>query len=207
MKKFLVITLGIILVSQNFLNAQVNRSKLLNGKIGISFSSFGSNDVIRFQSPHGGASYKGDGFFTIGATYLYPLNKWLEIETGLEYSKHNIIIDTNLPPHMENTSIKANFSLINIPVSLRVNFLNYFFVNGGLLLDVDVSKDRPIDGQTGVGAFLGAAVKYDFKNGISLFMNPYSKVHSIIPFVDTEHHQRAVEYGIRVGITYSLGHR
>ncbi|MCZ2102114.1 MAG: hypothetical protein LC107_11315 [Chitinophagales bacterium] len=204
MKKAIFIILSILIINQNLLVAQEQAPKLSAGKIGISFSSFGDNDVFRYKEFEGAASYNSDYFFTIGINYLYPINRWLEAETGVEYSKHSIIIRTNLPPGMNNASQKANLALINVPISLRANFLNYFFVNGGLMVDIDASTNSPIDTQTGIGALLGIAVKYDFKNGLSAFVNPYSKIHALIPFSDTNYHQRIWENGIRIGITYHL---
>jgi hypothetical protein len=204
MKRTIFITLFILLINQSFLIAQENDTKLSASKIGITFSSFGTNDVFRFDELDGAASYNSDYFYTIGITYLHSLNKWMEAETGIEYSKHNIIIEPNLPPDMDNSSRKANFSLINVPVTLRANFFKYFFINGGMIVDIDASTNSPIDNQTGIGALLGLSAKYDFKSGLSVFVNPYTKIHSLIPFSDTKYHQRVWENGIRVGVTYDL---
>lgn len=151
-----------MIFNQSFLVAQENETKLSTNKIGITFSSFGGNDVFRSDELVGAASYNSDYFFTIGIIYLHPINKWLEAETGIEYAKHNIIIEPNLPPDMENSSRKANFSLINVPIALRANFLKYFFVNGGLIVDIDASTNSPIDNQTGIGALLRCISKIRF---------------------------------------------
>ena len=204
MKRTILITLSVLFITPSFLIAQDNETKLRANKIGITFSSFGENEVFRSDQLDGAASYDSDYFFTLGINYVLPLNKWLEAETGIEYSKHNIIIEPNLPPDMDNSSRKANFSLINFPVTLRANFLKYFFVNGGLIVDIDASTNSPIDNQTGIGAVFGISAKYNFKNGVSAFFNPYTKIHSLIPLSDTEYHQRIWEKGIRVGIAYDL---
>ena len=184
--------------------AHENVHKIKNGKIGIAFSSFGTNDVVRFKVLDGDASYKGDDFRILGISYIYTLNKWLEAETGIEYSKHNIIINPNVPPDADDSPRKADFSLINIPLTLRVNFLKYFIVNGGLIVDFDGSSDSSIDNQTGIGMLLGVSIKYDFDSGVSAFINPYTKLHSLIPFQAREYHQRVLENGIRIGLTYDL---
>jgi len=204
MKRIVFITISILLINQSWIIAQENETKLGNNKIGITFSSFGKNDVFRFDELDGAASYNSDYFFTIGFNYHHPLNKWLEAETGIEYSQHNIIIEPNLSPGMDNSMRKANFSLINIPATLKASFLKYFFVNGGLIVDIDASTNSPIDNQTGIGSILGLSVKYDFKNDISAFINPYTKIHSLIPFADMKYHQRIWENGIRAGITYDI---
>lgn len=204
MNRAIFILLFLLLINQSFISAQENDQKTRNGKIGIAFSSFGPNDVFRFKTLDGAAAYDSDYFYTLGITYIYPLNNWLEAETGIEFSAHHIIIKPNLPPDMDNSPREANFSLINIPVSLRANFLKYFFINGGLMLDIDPSLSSPIDNQTGIGVLLGVSVKYEFDSGISVFVNPYSKIHSLIPFADIINHQRILENGIRIGLTYDL---
>jgi len=203
MKKQIFI-LALSLINLHFIIAQENDSKIKNGKIGVTFSSFGENYVIRFEEPLGAASYNSDYFYTIGMTYVLPLQKWLEAETGLEYSKHSIIIQPDLPPNMDVTSRKEKISLVNIPITLRANFLKYFFVNGGLFIDIDSSINSPIDNQTGIGAIVGISAKYDFDFGISVFVNPYTKIHSLLPFQLERYPQRILESGVRIGLTYDL---
>ena len=204
MKKTIFIIVFLLLTNQVLLNAQEKTTKSIDGKVGITFSSFGDNDVFRSDELEGAASYDSDNFYTLGISYVYGLSKWLEIETSIEYSKHNIIINPNLTPDMDNLPRNANFSLINVPVTLRAGFLKYFFINGGLIIDIDASKNSPIDNQTGFGTILGLAIKYDFDFGISAFVNPYTKIHSLIPFADNDYHQRIWENGFRIGITYDL---
>jgi len=107
-------------------------------------------------------------------------------------------------PPMEYPPYSAKFSLINIPVTLRVNFLKYFFINGGILFDIDSSASSPIDSQTGIGSILGLGIKCDFKSGLSVFANPYLKAHSMIPFSSGDNHQRLMESGFRFGLMYQL---
>lgn len=184
--------------------AQKTEGKSQKGKIGITFSSFGENDVFRKESLMGEASYNSDKFYIIGINYIYKLNNTFDFETGIEYAKHQIIIDPFDPPYDEAPSHGAQFSLINIPLSIRVNFLKYCFVNGGLILDIDPTVSSPIDSQDGIGAILGLGLKYDSKYGVSAFVNPYIKPHSLISFSGIENHQRVMESGFRFGLMYRL---
>lgn len=205
MKNKLVIILSILMSYVAITQAQNEHNKR-QGHVGISYASFGQNDVYRSEELIGSASYNSDHFFTIGLNYIHPITAWLETETGIEYSKHSIIIRPNLPPDMDNSPFDAQFSLINIPFMLRVNFFKYFFINGGALLDIDTSPNSPIDEQTGLGFMYGAAIKYDFKKGVSIYVNSYTKMHSIIPFSGNDHHQKIWENGVRIGISYDLAH-
>ncbi len=195
----------LLLFNLNFLFAQENSTLAKSGKIGLTFASFGENNVVRFTRLTGDAGYSSDYFYTFGIAYIHPINQWLEAEAGFEYAKHGIIIKPNLPPDMDDSPKKGSFALVNIPLALRANFLKYFFVNGGLFLGIDGSIDSPVHSQTGIGALLGIAVKYDFANGVSAFINPYAKMHSLIPFTLEKYPQRVSESGIRIGISYDLG--
>ena len=81
---------------------------------------------------------------------------------------------------MDRPPFDKDFSLINIPITVRANFLNYFFANGGLLLDFDVDTSSPV--ASGMGAILGIGSQYEFNNGIGLFVNPYAKTHALLTF-------------------------
>ncbi|MGE4290060.1 MAG: hypothetical protein AB7E36_15350 [Salinivirgaceae bacterium] len=204
MRHSFLVLVSFLLINQ-YATAQENTTGLVNGKFGLTFSSFGENQVFRFSEYDGAPAYESDYFRALGISWVYPVNTWLEFETGFEYAEHHIIINPNLPPDSENYSRPAEFALINVPFALRANFLKYFFINGGLLLDIDASSNSSIDNQTGLGTLLGIAVKYDFSFGLTAFVNPYFKIHSIIPFQDAEHHQRVWENGVRLGLTYDFG--
>lgn len=183
-----------------FISAQ---KEIGNKQIGISFSSFGINEPVYFTSLDGTGGYSSKSFYTFGLNYIHPLNKWLNIETGVEYAKHTITITPSTPPEWDNP-YNASFSLVNIPITVRANFWDYFFINGGLLLGIDASSSSPIHSQSGIGAILGIGAQYQFNNGVGLFINPYSKAHTLIPFSSKKYHQRLMELGVRIGLTYSF---
>jgi hypothetical protein len=175
------------------------------GQLGITFSALSDNGVARFRSMEDDSSTDAGKSFTYGISYLKPLNKWLDIETGLEYlscpvEKRIIYIG---PTTGLFTSQRATLSMLSIPVTVRANFLKYFFVNAGFLLDIDVSSNSIINSQSGLGSLLGLGLKYDFKNGISVFVNPYSKIH-LFPLTFERDQQHFMESGVRFGIAYKL---
>lgn len=204
MKKSILFLFCILFIASFSLFAQKNEGETHKGQVGITFSSFGENDVIRSQDLIGGPSYSGDKFYTLGINYIYKLNNTFDIETGVEYSHHKIIIHPGVLPGSVNPPYGASFSLIDIPVTLRVNFLKYCFINGGILLDIDSETSSPIDTQTGIGSVLGLGIKYDFKSGFTVFANPYYKMHSLVPFSSGDNHQKLMESGFRFGLMYTL---
>jgi len=173
-------------------------------QFGLTFSSFGSNDLVSFQKMDGGPGYRSAGFESFGINYIYKLNRTIDFETGIEYSGYKIVVEPNLPLIYGGTSYSAKFSLIQIPATVRVNFLNYFFVNGGVFLDIGASSSKLDANQNGIGANLGLGLKFDLNNRLSLFVNPYAKIHSLMPFTSTLDHGRLYESGFRFGIMVRL---
>lgn len=194
----------ILVIHFFFVFAIAVHSQNIQSQLGISYSSFGANDMIYFQQLDGAGSYQSDYFYTLGIHYLQNFNTKWSIESGLEYSFHKIAVKPNVYPYMHDTAIVAHFSLISIPITLRLNLTKYFFVNGGLFLDMNTRIMRDIDTQTGMGGMLGLGFGYDLQCGISTFVNPYLKVHSLLPFFSDNHPLRLLETGFRFGIMYRL---
>jgi hypothetical protein len=174
-------------------------------RLGVTFSSFGENDIVRINGNEliGGPSYYGKGFYTLGFDYIQSVGKlrWLEFETGVEFSRHKIEIKP--APFIDASPRNEDFSVLTIPLTLRVNFLRYLFINGGVMVNFD-GGSMPIDSQTGLGSLFGAGLKYDFKSGLGLFVNPYARFHSLVPLEREDNRQQVLESGFRFGIVYTL---
>ncbi len=205
MRKKLTLTIFLLFACIVFTIAQDASYEKSPGRIGISYSSFGDNDVFISADVDGAASYNCKHFFNIEINYSYDLTKWLETEFGIGYTKQSVISLPGDDPGYEYTSTKGNFSLIDIPITLKADFFRFFFVNGGALLDIDASLNSPIDNQSGLGFIVGVGAKYKFRKGISLFVNPYTKVHSVLAFGTYKYHERLWENGWRFGVSFDLG--
>jgi len=201
MKIKLIIFTVIILFSIS-LQAQESNEHKRKGKIGITFSSFGESDVFRIAGLDGEASYLGDNYYALGISYVRSISHWLELETGLEYSRHTIIITPAFNPNIDISSRETKLSIISTPLMLRANFLKFFFINGGLFLDIDTSISSSVDSQTGIGTMFGIATKYDFNFGASIFLNPYVKFHSLGSFSMGGNQQKLLESGVRIGFAF-----
>jgi len=176
-----------------------------NQKVGITFSSFGENDVIRFNELDGAAYYEGENFYTLGIQYTCSIKKWLALESGLELAQHDVTIHPVYIPGADLSTGEGDFMLITVPVTLKASIFKYLFINGGVILDMDISTNSPIDSQTGLGPMAGVGLQYEFNFGASVFLNPYLRIHSLLPFADIENHQRVWENGFRFGILYHVG--
>lgn len=198
------ILFSVLSLWQSHLHAQ---STFLNSKgaIGITYSGLGGNQAFYFESLDGAGSYSGKGYHSFGITYIRPLTKSIDLETGISYSKYkyrfsNASLGADAPEPYKVTN-----AVIDIPVTVRWNFLQYLFLNGGLLLGIDADKEDHLDSQTGIGAMIGIGAKYDLKNiPVGVFVNPYYKIHSLIPFTMEKYHERTDEAGFRFGIVYYL---
>lgn len=208
-KSAFLIPLYIIISFSSY--AQNNQGQTMESRIGVTYSTFGEHSIVRFQETEGEAGYSirnnsnsnGTQFYVAGINYLYPFNNVIEFETGIEYANHNFYIFST-DPLIDASGIKTNISVINIPLGLRVNFARYFFINGGVNMDINSSKSEYIDSQTGIGGLIGLGIKYDSHFGVSVFVNPYFKAYSLIPFTVVENHQRLMESGLRFGLMYKL---
>mgnify|MGYP002395568853 CR=1 FL=1 len=203
-KKCLLIFLLVFMFTCSVYSQQKD-SSLEKRSVGITFSSFGDNDLVRFDDDLVGfAGISGKHFYTLGLNYLVPLNKTFDLETGLEYSRHKMVVDPNLPPDMDRSAYPIYLDVLTVPVAARINFLKYFFFSAGGMLNLDVSGSGGADAQTGLGASVSLGVKYDFKSGISAFVNPYLKAVGLLPFAPDDYHQRLMESGWRFGVLYQL---
>ncbi|WP_321282265.1 hypothetical protein [Marinifilum fragile] len=192
-----------LLLTFNISNAQEVSTKNSKNKIGVTYS-VAESDVVHFQSLTGAASYNSENFYAIGLTYLHEINNWLDLETGIEYLHSSIVAEPNLPPEYETSLMKSDLSIISIPLTMRANFGKYFFLNGGLSIDIDTEDSSIIDSQSGIGGIVGLGAKYDFVCGASLFVNPYLKSHALIPFSNEKYHEHLMVSGVKVGLCYKF---
>ncbi|MCF6242219.1 MAG: porin family protein [Bacteroidales bacterium] len=198
MRNYIIILIFCFIFSQQLFSQQAKKKN----QISISYSSFGNNELISFQNLDGAPSYNGDYYYSFGIHYLHSLNKWLFIESGIEYAKHRFTVAPNLPPNISASTYSFNLFLLEIPFTLRAEFLKYFFVNTGSFIDFDIRKNNTPESQTGTGTMFGAGAKYDFKSGFSIFAAPYVKVHSLLPFNKENNQFHLMESGFRFGISY-----
>jgi len=180
--------------------------KAQKAEVGITFSALSDNSIARFKDDYMSDSGTDAGkSYTFGITYLKPLNKWLNVETGIEFLQSKASIHSIVSTTSGVTTVfrYGTLSLLNVPLGVRANFWKYCFVNGGVFLDIDVSSNSPVQTQTGLGSLLGFGLKYDFKTGISLFVNPYMKIHSF-PLSFQTNQEHLLESAVRFGVSYKL---
>lgn len=193
-----------LLLTSPVLFAQENPSEKRGSQVGVYFASFGDNPAIAFLPLAGSASYGGSGFYTLGASFSRPLSRRFDFETGLAFSRHRILVQPNLPPDMDDTPYETTLQLFTVPLIFKLNLGRLFFLNGGTMLHVDTGLSSAVDNQSGIGAMLGFGIGYEFQSGISLYINPYLKAHSLVPFAPDRYHHHLMESGIQLGLACRL---
>lgn len=177
-----------------------------NTQISITSPVFGKSEAIYFQELAGAASTSGSGLSGFGIGLLQPLNAHWSLETGLEYTRHSLRLIPNVPPGSNIAETDFKIDLITLPLGARLQVFKGVFLNSGFLFDVDLSKNKVADSQTGIGTVLGFGVHFSLGKTLSIFANPYFKAHGLIPFSKDNYPQRLMESGIRIGLGFNIPH-
>ena len=192
----------------NVLAQEASDSTVRKDKIGFSVSMWGISSILGSFTLSGEPVLANRQIHTFSINYVHPLNKLFDFETGIEYSSFppsgNPIAEPNSSSANQTTK-NENINLINIPLTARLNVGKFLYLNGGLMLDIDISsKSCTINSQSGIGTIIGIGGKYDFKSGWEITINPYTKLHSVISFLPSVNTERLWETGCRFGVMIPL---
>jgi hypothetical protein len=157
-------------------------------------------------SVDGGAGYRPVTSNSFGLRYLMKSTKVITLETGIDYSLYHFKLDYVDNPGIVIPDVKQTIKLFSVPVYAHLTFLKYFFVNGGLLIDSEIKKQKSdIDRQSGIGFGLGIGLKYHYKKA-NIFVNPFLERHAFWAFRKPAQgtRQSLLNSGGRIGIGYSF---
>lgn len=201
-KRYLMLLLLLGYVGVSYSQVSFANAK---GSIGFTYSGFGDNDAFYFESLDGAGGYIGKGHHSLGVTYIYPFRKNIDLEVALSYGRYKYrFSNASLGPDAPEPFIVTN-AVIDIPLTVRWSFLNYLFLNGGLLIGINAANDSDVESQSGIGALLGVGAKYDMKNiPIGFFINPYYKFQNLLSFSTDSYRLRTDDTGFRVGLVYNF---
>jgi len=148
----------------------------------------------------GGPDYEGLSAIEVGLNYYHPLNKFLYFESGLYYHHNKIKITPAPYPGAVFNPRYINLNLFYIPVNLKLMFLKYFFIDGGMLLNMDVSTHSNISNQTAIGANFGMGVEIPVFKHYRIILNPYINIHEIYKLDRHDLRESILGDGIRITI-------
>jgi hypothetical protein len=184
-----------------FTNLLFGQSSDASSSIDIYAPLFVNFQVNNIRKTEGSPSYQSKNSYAFGINYMYSTCTCSAYEVGIEFSNYTVTV-VPAPTGQLQESHNEKISLISVPLELRLNFLKYFFVDGGFMIDIDVSKSGSISNQSGFGASAGLGIKYNFKSGIGFYINPYYKMNSWVSFAPSHNAQRISESALKFGLTY-----
>lgn len=176
-------------------NTEAQNQSEIRGYYGIS-----SYNLKSSQSLAGAPSYDPETAYELGIRYIIRLPNGLGLETGLGFWTGDIEITS--APTPEETSRRERLQITSIPVLLNYRFLEYFFINGGPVLNFQ-NSDNSFDSQSGVGISAGIGINH-YVGNFQMFVNPNFRHYAIIPFEKETHHSKLSGLGIQFGIGYSF---
>ena len=194
MKKLLA-TFTLLFITLNLFSQDVNKDSY-----GISIGSGQSGLYTLGKAYVGGPDYEGLSAIEAGFNYYHPMNKFLYFESGIYWHHNKIKITPNFYPGADMTPRYTNLNLFYIPVNLKVMFLKYFFIDGGMLLNMDVSTHSDISNQTAIGANFGLGVEIPVFKHYRIIINPYVNIHEIYKLDRHDLGENILGDGIRITI-------
>jgi len=192
----------------------INKYLLICSLLILSLDSFGqtqnelriyygasSSEFLRNEILVGSGSSEIKDLSEFGIKYLKHLNENFALETGVNY--HNATISIKPAFTGETREVRdENFELISVPIMVNYTLWKYFFVNGGALIDFQITQNST-DSQDGIGYAFGIGGQYDIQD-FTIFINPNFKKHALIPFEKSNNHQKLTELGIQIGLGYKF---
>ncbi|WP_081209803.1 outer membrane beta-barrel protein [Salegentibacter sediminis] len=175
------------------LNSLAQNQSEIRAYYGISSNSFGNNqDLI------GAASYDPETAYELGMRYILRMQNGLGLEGGVGFWTGDIEITS--APMPEQTSRRERLQITSIPVLLNYRFLEFFFLNGGPVLDFQ-NSDNSFDSQSGIGISAGIGLNHYIRNFV-MFVNPNFRYYALIPFEKENHHSKLSGFAIQFGMGY-----
>ncbi|MDZ7632909.1 MAG: outer membrane beta-barrel protein [Bacteroidales bacterium] len=163
------------------------------------FGGGGTNDIFRFSELDGAGSVTGTGMWTAGFDMRRMFGDHFSIETRLSYSHQKYY--TSPAPGIEGEDLPGSLGMLTMPVTARLDFLRWFFVDAGPFLALQTGSSH-IDNMTGLGATLGAGFQYNFRSDIFLRVRAYGAQYGLLHFTREEYPQTMSNAGLTLGVGY-----
>ena len=165
----------------------------------------GSASVIR-ASLEGAPSLDLERNFEFGGNFYRQIGEKLKFETGLIYHYNKLTEMPSSRPDVPQITAVHDVHLVYLPAFLRYNLSRNLFVNGGAMLDLDISnpmglnRSRALDYQNGLGLGMGIGGELPIHPALYLQVNPYLNLHGALLIQRENYPERILDAGIKVGI-------
>lgn len=162
--------------------------------------------IVAGSELEGGPDLDLERNFELGANYYRQIGENLKFETGIFYHYSKLTETAALYPGIPQITTQYDIHLLCLPAFLRYNISPFFFINGGLMADIDLSNNMGMDSSRSLNSQSGAGVGFGIGGELSLFkdiylqLNPYMNLHGVL-LVQREHNPgRMLDAGIKLGI-------
>ncbi|AIZ64353.1 hypothetical protein PK28_12870 [Hymenobacter sp. DG25B] len=156
--------------------------------------------VIAQRQLDGGPSYEMGRGFDFGVNYYRAITPKTNLESGVFLHANELKVTPAFYPGWEMAPQYYDIRLLYVPLFLKVNLAKYFYLNGGLLADVDLSKNKYISSQTGLGTGLGLGTDIHVSDRFAFTINPYLNLHGLWTIEQEHYPERIFDAGIKAGI-------
>lgn len=167
------------------------------------FGGGGTNDIFRFNELIGAGSVTGTGMWTAGADLRRMFSDHVSLETGLSYSQQYYY--TSPAPGIPGEDRPGSFGLVALPLTVRLDFLKWFFVDAGAVLSLQAGLSE-VDNMSGLGATIGAGFQYNFASDVFIRVRAFAAQHGLVHFSHEEYPQALYNSGVTVGVGYRFIH-
>lgn len=198
MVKYLITFLVLISYAANAQESSKNSFGLTAGA--------GTASVIR-ASLEGAPNLELQRNFEFGGNFYRQIGEKLKFETGIYYHYNKLIQESHSMPDVPQITTEYDVHLLYLPAFLRYNLSAHLFVNGGAIVDLDLSNpmglssSRALDNQSGLGLGLGIGGELAVLPKLYLLVNPYLNLHgALLVQQENNHPGRILDAGIKVGI-------
>ncbi len=162
---------------------------------------FGAGSGILLQKKlDGGPSTELNTGLSAGLQYGRKLTDKLHLLTGLNWYHNRVSVTPAFYPDIERTTTKHPLNLLYIPVHLKYDLSRYFFVNGGLIGGLDITRNKVITEQSGIGAGLGLGTRFTIVPGFSAELNPYLNFHGLLLTNRDKYPERVLDAGVKLNL-------
>lgn len=192
MKKLIFFVI-LSIITLNLFSQEVKENRF-----GISFSMGQTGIYSGEKTVIGGPGYEGLTGWEVGLNYYHPLTKMLNLESGIYWHYNKIKEIPDYYPGMDLSSRYYNCNLFYVPLNLKVMLSKWFFVHGGLLLNIDTSISSPISNQTGLGTDFGFGIVIPVSSHFKISINPFLNIHGLLRLEKGSYPQSLIADGIRI---------
>lgn len=163
------------------------------------FGGGGTNDIFRFSELDGAGSVTGTGMWMGGFDLRRLFGDHFSIETGIAYSHQSYY--TSPAPGIEGEDLPGSFGMLALPVTARLDFLKWFFVDAGPIFALQTGTSQ-VDNMSGLGATLGAGFQYNFRSDIFIRLRAYAAQYGLLHFFPEDYPQTLYNGGVTLGVGY-----